>query len=299
MLFLILAVILLVLAGALAIGSISQLAEREKGAAAALAVSAVIAGVLGAWFQTHRIVPTQYAGIGKNSFTQKLSGPYPSGIAPKPFFGSMYQYPASSALERCEQYTPAIKGSYGITLDLCLYYDAGNVNWVKEVNRTGSLGADRIMAVWRNSIVGDVARSVKDFTPEALSDNRSEIEQAIFENISPWFKERGVPLTRVSFKNWDFTSEEVAKSFDASIVSQRKITEQTALFEAAKVSRKREEYEAETARLVAERQKDSLTLLGLQGDAAVQYLWIKALTESNKTPDVLILGTNAPIAIAP
>lgn len=252
----------------------------------------------GWWFQTHRIVSTQYVGVSRATISQELEGLYPAGIMTKPFLGAVYEYPASSNFERCEQYTPAIKGSYGITLDLCFYYDVGNVDWLKEINRTGSLDANYIMGVWRNSIVGDVAKSVKEYTPEALSDNRSEVEQAIFENISPWFSERGISLTRVSLKNWDFTSDEVAKSFDASIVSQRKITEQTALFEAAKISREREKYEAETAKLVAEWQKEALDELGLDGQQAIDYLWIKTFSEQGKTPDVLILGTtNTPISI--
>lgn len=298
MLFLIAAVALFLVAISLAIWGLSELLDGEGGMAITLFLISVIVAVPGIWMQTHRIVPTQHVGVSRSTFSQELDGLYPAGIMRKPFFGSVHLYPASSDNERCERYTPAIKGSYGITLDLCYYYDAGNVDWLKEINRTGSLKADYIMSVWRNSVVGDVARSVKDYTPEALSDNRAGVELAIFENVLPWFTERGVPLVRVSFKNWDFTSEDVAKSFDNSIVSQRKITEQTALFEAAKISRERELYEAETAKQVAERQKESLNLLGLEGDAAVQYLWIKVLSESNKTPDVLILGGgNVPISI--
>jgi hypothetical protein len=288
MLFLILSIVLFVLTAGLVVGAIGQFAE----------VSAIIAGVLGAWFQTHRIVPTQQVGISKSTFSQELAGLYPSGLAPKPFFGAIYTFPSSSDLERCEQFTPAIKGSYGITVDLCFYYDAGNINWLDEVNDTGFLNANQIMQVWRNSVVGDVAKSVKSFTPEALSDNRSRVEAALFENVSPWFVERGIPLSRVSFKNWDFTSTEVAQAFDASIVSQRKITEQTALLEAAKISREREVYEAETTRLVADLQKQSLNLLGFEGSDAVQYLWIKLMADNDRVPDTVILGRqNTPISV--
>lgn len=296
--FLILAIVGFAVTIVLALWGAFVLADENMGGAGALFILSIIMAVVGAWGQTHRIVNTQHVGISKSTFSQELRGLYPSGITTKPFFGSIYQYPSSSSFERCEKYTPAIKGSYGITLDLCFYYDTGNTDWLKEINRTGSLDAGHIMSVWRNSVVGDVAKSVKDYTPEALSDNRVGVEKSIFENVLPWFSERGVPLMRVSFKNWDFTSPDVAKSFDDSIVSQRKITEQTALFEAAKISRERELYEAETARQVAEQQKLSLNLLGLTGDAAVQYLWIKVLSENNKTPDILILGAgNTPVSI--
>ena len=90
----------------------------------------------------------------------------------------------------------------------------------------------------------------------------------------------------------------MAEAFDESIVSQRKIAEQAALLKAAKISREREEYEAETAKLVATWQKEALNELNLEGQAAVDYLWIKYLTEKDETPDVLILGVaGAPVAI--
>ena len=280
------------------IGALMQFVDSEPVNGLVLGVLATIAFVGGYWFQTHQVVPTQYVGVSKSTVSQELTGPFSAGLVKKPFFGSVYKFPASTSYEKCEQYTPAIKGSYGVTVDLCFYYDVAHVDWLAEIRHTGSLDAGYIMTVWRNSVVSGVARSVKDYTPEELSDRRMEVEAALFENIAPWFNERGISLVRISFKDWVFTSEVVGQSFDESIVSQRKITEQTALFEAAKISREREMYEADTALLVAERQKESINLLGLTGDAAVQYLWIKALTDADKAPDVLILGTSStPVSI--
>lgn len=292
MLFTIAAVICFLLGLVVAAVALGMFFDKDKVPGVALFIVGLLLLASGTWFQTHRIVSTQYVGISKATLSQELSGPYPSGLVSKPFLGAVYELPSSSRYERCEKYTPAIKGSYGITVDLCYYYDAGSVDWLVEVNRTGSLDANYIMSVWRNSVVGDVARSVKEYTPEALSDNRSEVEASIYENVLPWFTERGIGLTGVSFKNWDFTSAEVASSFDASIVSQRKIAEQSSLLEAAKISRERESYEAETSKLVAEWQKEALDELGLEGQSAIDYLWIKLMTEQQKTPDVLILGTS-------
>jgi hypothetical protein len=298
MLFGISAVVLFVVFVALALWALYELTDMNSGRAAVIGFFAIVCLVLGIWLQTHRIVPTQHIGISKAAMSQELRGPLSNGLAKKPFWGSVHLYPASTNYERCETYTPALKGSYGITVDLCFYYDTASVDWLKEINRTGSLDANHIMNVWRNSIVGDVSKSVKEYTPEELSDKRAQVEESIFKNVSPWFEKRGILLTNVSFKNWDFTSQEVAKSFDESIVSQRKITEQTALLEAAKISRQREMYEAETAFMVAEQQKESLNVLGLEGDAAVQYLWIKVMSENEKTPDVLILGSGeTPVSI--
>jgi hypothetical protein len=298
MIFTIIAVVLFVISLVTVIFALIALVENENDHAVTLGVVSLIALIIGVWFQMHRIIPTQHVGVSRSTFSQKLYGLHQAGLITKPFFGSVYEYPASSSFQRCEKYTPAIKGSYGITIDLCFYYDTGHVDWLAEINKTGNLKDDSIMSVWRNSVVGNVAKSVKEYTPEALSDNRAEVEQTIFENVEPWFTERNIPLVRVSFKNWEFTSPQVAENFDASIVSQRKITEQMALFEAAKISRDREKYEAETAKLVAEWQRVALDELGLEGQTAIDYLWIKMLTEQGKSPDVLILGTsNIPVSI--
>lgn len=171
------------------------------------------------WFQTHYIISNQTVGITKNAFTQKLDFQANSGIITKPFFGSVHMFPSSTSFERCEQYTPSIRGSYGVTVDVCFYYNTSTVNWLEEVKSTGSLNANEIMLVWRNSVVGKVASSVKDYTPEQLSDNRLEVEQAILANVLPWYQERGIELVTISLKDWDFTSPDVAKAFDESIIS--------------------------------------------------------------------------------
>lgn len=290
-------------AAILIVWAISQLLSRDgdRLVAGGLTVLAVLAFAGGFWFQTHRIVPVNNVGVARASFSQELSGPFPAGVVSKPFFGNVSNFPASTDMERCENFTPAIKGAYGITMDICFYYNTGAVNWLTEIESTGSLNAGSIMAVWRNSLVGDVARTVKDYTPEALSEDRSAVELAIFESVNPWFVERGVELTRLSLKNWDFTDPTVAAAFNEGIVSQRRIAEEAALMSAAELRRNRETYEAETSRMVAETQKQSLDQLGLEGEAAVQYLWIKALLELNKAPDVLILngGGNVSIPYSP
>jgi len=135
---------------------------------------------------------------------------------------------------------------------------------------------------------------VKNYTPEQLSDERSVVEDALFTNVNIWFIERGITLSRVSLTDWDFTSPDVAQTFDESISSQRKITEQTALLEAAKISRERQLYEVDTAVLVAGKNVDTMQLYGFNGNETIQYLWIKYLTEAGDNdpmPDTLILNT--------
>ncbi len=278
---------------------LSYLAGRDKDniAAGVLIILAVVAFAGAFWAQTHRIVSVNHVGVARSSFSQELSGPFPAGVVSKPFFGSVSEFPASTDMERCENFTPAIKGAYGITMDVCFYYNAGAVNWLTEIERTGLVNANGIMAVWRNSIVGDVARTTKDYTPEALSEDRSTVEQAIRESVNPWFTERGIELTRLSFKNWDFTDPTVAAAFNEGIVSQRRIAEEESKLKAAQKSRERELVEAQTALDVAKLQKEALNELGLEGQSAVDYMWIKALIELGKAPDVLILGGGGNISV--
>lgn len=297
--FTIVAIVLFAVAIGVTLAAISRgFGDGDWGVAAVFGVAALLLALSGLWVQTHAIVPSQFVGVSRDSVSQELRGPLNPGIVSKPFFGRVYHYPWATSYEQCRTYAPALKGSYGIMVNLCFYFNTQGVDWTGEINRTGLFKAEEIFSVWGNSVVSDVARSVKDYTPEELSDNRSAVESAIFENVSQWFAERGVPLLRVSFVNWDFTSPEVAKSFDESIVSQRRITEQTALLEAAKISRERMMYEAETSRMVSEQQKQSLDTLGLEGDAAIEYMWIKLLQDADKVPDVIILGTaNQSVAI--
>lgn len=296
--FTILGIALAVLAILAALFALSKSMKRQWLAIPAW-ISALLAALASAWLLTHWIVPTQYVGVTRSTISQELDGMYQPGIASRPLLSRTYEYPASDKYERCEVYTPAISGSYGITVDLCFYYDLAKVNWIKEINTTGRLGENVIMDVWRNSVVGRVAEAVKDYTPERLSDNRGEVEAKLFANLKPWFDERGIPLVAISFKNWDFTSSTVGAAFDESIVSQRKIAEQQALYQAAVQSRLREEYEAETARLVATKQRMMLDELGLDGADAVNYLWIKMMIEQDDIPDTVILDTSGVPATVP
>lgn len=264
-------------------------------------IATVVFVVIAWFFQTHTIVPTQTVAVTRSSFGQQLSPPLESGLQSKPFFGSVHAFPSAESTEYCKTYNPSLKGSYGITVDLCYYINTSNVNWQQEIQRTGSLESDFIWNVWSNSVVSDVAESTKSYTPEQLSENRAQVENEVFENVFPWFNERGIPLSRVSLVNWDFTSEVVAATFDESIVSQRKITEQAALFEAAKVARERQLYEADTALIVAAAQQEMLNDLGFTGQDAINYLWIALYKEQETAPQMVIIpsGADAAISVGP
>lgn len=264
---------------------------------AAFAVGTIPLVILCLFLQTRTVVPAQQVGVTRSTFSQELSGELQPGINSKPFIGGLYTFPNSQSTEYCTKYTPSLKGSYGVTLDLCYYIDTTNVDWLQEIDRTGSLDSNAIWMVWRNSVVSAVAEAIKQYTPEQVSENRSLVESRIFENVLPWFTERGIPLVNVSLVDWDFTSETVAATFDESIVSQRRITEQVALLEAAKVSRDRQLYEAETAQIVAQAQEQMLTNLGFTGTEAINYLWITLFKEQETTPDLFVIPSGTDVTV--
>ncbi len=97
---------------------------------------------------------------------------------------------------------------------------------------------------------------------------------------------------------WEYVRDPtVAAIFNEGIVSQRRIAEEESKLKAAERSRERELVEAQTALDVAKLQKDALDELGLEGQAAVDYMWIKALIELGKAPDVLILGGGGNVSV--
>ena len=276
---------------------------ESKNAWIGFAVTIVLLFAGGFWFQTHRIVPTQYVGVSKNSITQELDGLYSSGIMKKPLLSSIYYFPASSRFQKCETYTPAIKGGYGVNIDLCFYIDASKVDWISEINKTGSLDANVIMETWRTGVVEEVAQSVKQYMPEQLNENRDLVGFSIYKNVEPWFADRGITLVATEFSNWDFSSEEVGRAFDASIVSQTKVSEQNALLEASKVSRQRQMYEAETGVAVAQKNQEALKALGLNTpESIIDYLWLDWLGRAEKVPNTIILQTGedkVPVSVSP
>ena len=290
--------IFLILAVLGLVGVVGLLNDREQTGAAVVGLITVVLFGIHIWFQTHTVVPTQYVGISRNLITQELGAPQHSGIASKPYLGTMHLFPAAGAGEYQTKYIASLDGSYGVWLDLYLYIDYANIDWRKEIELTGQLGANEIVTTWRNSLSVRVANTVNNMTPETLSEQRAVVESAIYNTMNEWFRERGITLVRVSFDDWDFTSEAVAAAFDESIVSQRKITEQIALLEAAKASRERELYEVETAMLVAQQQAEVFETLGLTGDQIVSYAWIQYFKDENVTPNVFTVGTT-PIAVTP
>lgn len=275
--------------------------DGDNGTRVFVGVVAVVLLFGALYAQTHTIVPTQSVGISRNSLSQELSQELPPGLQSKPFFGRIYTFPSSTATEYCTQYNPSLKGSYGVNVDLCYYINTENVNWRNEVESTGSLDSNFIWNVWRNSVVSRVAEAIKTYTPEQVSENRDVVEAKIFENVTPWFNDRGVTVSTVSLVNWDFTSDTVAATFDESIVSQRKITEQAALLEAAKLSRERQLYESDTALQVALAQQEMLNNLGFVGQDAINYLWITLYKEQETAPNMVIVpsGVDASISVGP
>ena len=273
--------------------------RRDRGMYLTVMVVGIIILLIGGWFQTHTIVRANHVAVFKNTITQEFTNPRPAGFQAKPFFADINEFPYNTQTEDCRIFTPSISGGIGITMDLCFYIDTTNVDWRNEIDLTGRMNSEEIMSIWRNSIVSEVAKTVKIYSPQQMNANRYQIEADLYENVLPWFNERGIPLIAVSFRNWDFTSEAVSAQYDTMIKSQARIAEQEAMKEAAVHARERQLYEAETAIQVAEKQAQALEELGLEGNNAVMYMWTSLFDEQQTVPNLVIMsgGDDVPVAV--
>lgn len=249
--------------------------------------------VLGGLVGTYRVVPTQHVGVSRSLITQELSPVQAEGVIRKPFFGTVHTFPASSNYEKCFSFKPALEGSYEVTTDVCFYIDAAGVDWANEIRLTGHLGAEEIFATWRNQTAVGVADVFRSYAPEGLTADPLAADGALNTTMLEWYESRGVPLNRVTLAYWDFTSAEVAAVFDQSIASRRKVNEQEALLEAARIQRSREIYEVETVRLVAEERQGVYDALGLSAKEAIEYQWILLFEQQERVPSTFIVNMSS------
>lgn len=260
---------------------------------AGLVLFVVFGGVMW-WGQTHVSVPVNTVVVTRNRITQELSEPLHPGLRQKPFFASIHKFPSAGSYPLPANFTPAIEGGIGVTLNTVMYIDTSAVDWAKEIDRVGTLDSAAIMKVWRDSVVRDVAEVVKSKNPSSFNSESLAIQGEIYLAINPWFEGRGIKLHNISLTNWDFTNPEVARAYDQSIEAQAEIARENSLQQAAVVQRERLLYEATTANLVSAEEAKAVDQLGLVTEGAkIQYLWIRAMRENGDLPDNVVLDLSS------
>jgi hypothetical protein len=205
----------------------------------------------------------------------------------------------------CQNFTPSVKGGYEVKLTTCFYIDASNIDWAIQFKKYNNPDVNKIVEVWGNQIAPSIAGVVKDYTPQQLTYEREAISKGIFKSVQSWFESEGIVLRSAQFVNWDFTNKDVGAAFDQTILANTKQAQEQALFEAAKVRRDRELFEADTRVQVANRvatgQKDAMQVLGIKSEESVlQWFMIQWLQGLPTPPANLILslgGGSLPVAV--
>lgn len=255
---------------------------------------------------THRVVPVNERGIVYDATTGSIVGePRGSGLTSIPFFGSrIVTFPASINYQACQDFTPSVKGGYEVKLTTCFYIDASQVDWVLQFKRYNQFEVAKILEIWRNQVAPNVAGAMKEYTPQQLTYERDTISQVILKSVKPWFDKEGIPVNSVSLVNWDFTNKDVSAAFDQTILANTKQAQEQALFDASKVKRDRELFEADTRVQVANRvatgQKDAMQVLGIKSEEGVLQWFMLQWLQGLPTPPgnlILSLGEKLPVAV--
>lgn len=286
--------------------------ERSVGKSATGVLVLVLALVFGAgWLYaaTHRVVPYNARWIVMNTANQTVDGKVrEAGITTIPFATfEIHEFPGATAQPFCIDYTPALKEGYEITAHVCGTYDASTLDWQSQYRQHNFLTEGEMLAFWANQSKERVSAAVKGVDYTTITTNRDSVSLAIRNNLAPWFKENGLPVSNIQLSNWDFTSASVkAKVDEASAASLQSTIEQQKL-EAAKISRERQLYEIDTSNLVLSQRGSALQALfgalGITDDNAKAYLaaqmtWSDWLKNPPPGTTVVVGIGNAPV-VAP
>jgi len=233
---------------------------------------------------THGVVPVNKRVVVTSWATgQIIGGTRSSGLTSLPFWtGRMLEFNGGRDEQVCFDFTPSVEGGYEVVATTCFFVDLGSVDWVNQYSRYAS-NYDELLEIWKNQLAQFVAVAVRAYRPQDLTAKRDEVADQIETNVRPWFKDERISLSRVFLKNWDFTNEKVAQSYDETIIAQTKVIVAQADYNAAIKQRDVDTYKATTANMVLESRTAALleAMKDLEihsEDARVDYLVIQWLT---------------------
>lgn len=233
---------------------------------------------------THGIVPVNKRALVTSWATGQIIGETrSSGLTTLPLWtGDVLVFNGGRDEQVCFDFTPSVQGGYEVVVTTCFYLDLGMVDWVNQYRRYAN-EYESLLSIWQNQLAQYVAVGVKQYRPQDLTENRDEVASKIEANVQPWFVAEGIPFSRVFLKNWDFTNEKVAQSYDETIIAQTKVIVATADYNAAIEQRKVDTFIAETANQVLEMRTSALLEaiddLGIYSEESrIDYLLIQWLT---------------------
>lgn len=276
--------------------------NRDAGrlAQAIIAVVATLFFVMMWYFSaTHAVVPMYTSAVVVDKTTSKIVGNVREpGLLEVPLLGSaVYYYPAATNAERCEDFTPSVKGGYEVSLKLCFYLNADKVDWPNQISRYNRPDWDNLWAAWANQLAPLVAKGIKDSPPQDLTNKRDTVSDSIKSNVAGFFETEKVPLNSLSLRNWKFTNPDMQKEFDKTLIAQTQSATEQAGLDAAVIARQRELYVADTdvqkANKMAEGQRTAMKTLGISSeDGVIHWLTIQWLL-GNKNAQSIIIDTTS------
>jgi hypothetical protein len=260
---------------------------------------------------THRVVPINERWVIINKIKAKVDGGVRgSGITQKPLLGTeILKFPGAKEQPFCVDYTPALKEGYEITTHVCGVYDASDLDWVQIYAQYNFTEEAQMLNYWASQSKELVSSALKEVNYTKITTDRAAVANEIRDSLTPWFSEFGVNVSRIQLSNWDFTSAEVRLQVDQASAASMKSTVETQLLEAAKIARKRQLFEVETANQILEKRglglKELMESLGIEDDnakaeLASQMTWFAYA--QNPPEDVQIIlsvgsGGGTPISI--
>ena len=223
---------------------------------------------------THRVVPINERWVVINKIKAKVDGGVrKSGITQKPLLGTkILKFPGAKEQPFCVDYTPALKEGYEISTHICGVYDASNLDWVKIYTQYNFSEEAQMLSYWANQSKELVSLALKEVNYTKITTDRAGVATEIRDALLPWFTDFGVDVSRIQLSNWDFTSAEVRLEVDRASAASMKSTVESQLLEAAKIARKRQLYEVETANQILEKRgsglEELMESLGITEDSA-------------------------------
>jgi len=254
---------------------------------------------------THRVVPVNSIAILENTMAGKIENTLQSGLVETPFIGyELHMFPAVQNLQICNEFTPSVKGGYGVKTNICFYINSSAVDWKAQVKSYNSWDTNALVGAWYNQVAGIVGDTIKEYSPADLTGNKLAISELLYGKVNPKFNQLGVQLNSVQFMNWDFQSAEMSAEYDKTITAQTQSIQAEAELARAEVERKTRMYKQDTEILAmtqwVEAQKKQMELLELESEEAkLDWLKLQWLRENPNSTVIVTMGNSSNVLVNP
>lgn len=252
-----------------------------------MATLTVLCFVLSLWGFTHTVIGVNTKAIVVDKTRGQVIGTMrSSGLTSKPMFATVVEFPGAVNAPVCIDFTPSVKGGYGVKLNTCFFINGNKVDWLSQFTRYNPKDFEALKSTWQSALSPLVAGKVKDYAPDQLTSERAAVANDIKNATSDWFASEQISVTLISLANWDFTNPEVGKIYDSAIAAQAQRSVSEASLDAV-------ETQIQVMKSLADGQVATMESLGLMSeDARVKWLTLQYLANLRQAPSAVILDTS-------